>query len=74
RESVRAKLRIGVKRLLKKYGYPPDKQKMATDLVLEQAELLSDKWSEMNEEDAASSYVLDNAPVMAVADKLRKVL
>lgn len=46
RETVRAKLRIMVKRLLKKYGYPPDKQAMATDLVLEQAELLSDKWVE----------------------------
>lgn len=51
RESVRAKLRIGVKRLLKKYGYPPDKQKMATDLVLEQAEVLSDRWVN-KEEDA----------------------
>ncbi|MBI3051700.1 type I restriction endonuclease subunit R [Candidatus Woesearchaeota archaeon] len=45
RETVKAKLRVMVKRLLKKYGYPPDKTAMATDLVLEQAELLSDKWS-----------------------------
>ena len=45
RETVRAKLRVMVKKLLKKYGYPPDKTQMATDLVIEQAELLSDKWA-----------------------------
>jgi type I restriction enzyme R subunit len=37
---VRAKLRVIVKRILRKYGYPPDKQEMATQTVLEQAELL----------------------------------
>ena len=40
KESVRAKLRTAVKRVLLKYGYPPDKQESATDLVLQQAELL----------------------------------
>lgn len=40
RERVRAKLRILVKRILKKYGYPPDKQEKATNTVLEQAELI----------------------------------
>jgi type I restriction enzyme R subunit len=40
KESVRAKLRVIVKRILRKYGYPPDKQEMATQTVLEQAELL----------------------------------
>ena len=40
KESVRAKLRTAVKRVLRKYGYPPDKQESATDLVLRQAELL----------------------------------
>jgi type I restriction enzyme R subunit len=44
RESVRAKLRLMVKRILKKYGYPPDLQKMAIELVLEQAEKLSECW------------------------------
>jgi len=44
RESVRAKLRLMVKRILKKYGYPPDLQKIAIELVLEQAEKLSEKW------------------------------
>ena len=47
RQSVRAKLRLMVKKLLKKYGYPPDKTQIATDLVLEQAEILSDKWVDL---------------------------
>jgi type I restriction enzyme R subunit len=38
RESARAKMRVVVKRLLRKHGYPPDKQEKATQLVLEQAE------------------------------------
>lgn len=39
RESARANLRRMVKRVLRKYGYPPDKREQATDLVIEQAEL-----------------------------------
>ena len=45
KESVRAKIRVVVKRILRKYGYPPDLQEKATLTVLEQAELLSDEWS-----------------------------
>ena len=41
RENVRAQLRVLVKRILRKYGYPPDKQEKATRTVLEQAEALS---------------------------------
>lgn len=41
KESVRAKLRVIVKRILRQYGYPPDKQEAATRTVMEQAELLS---------------------------------
>ena len=44
KKSVRAKLRLIIKRLLKKYGYPPDKQDKATATVLEQAELLCKDW------------------------------
>ncbi|MEP0848752.1 MAG: DUF3387 domain-containing protein [Phycisphaerae bacterium] len=40
KESVRARLRVLVKRILRKYGYPPDKQEKATQTVLQQAELL----------------------------------
>jgi len=45
RESVQAKLRIIVKRTLRQYGYPPDKQKLATENILKQAELFADEWS-----------------------------
>ncbi len=45
KESVRAKLRVIVKRVLRKHGYPPDKQEAATTTVLQQAELLSDLWT-----------------------------
>jgi type I restriction enzyme R subunit len=39
RENIQAKLRVSIKRLLRKYDYPPDKQKVATELVLKQAKL-----------------------------------
>ncbi len=45
KESVRAKLRIMVKRILRKHGYPPDKQEKATKTVLEQAELIATDWA-----------------------------
>ncbi|MGH1142227.1 type I restriction endonuclease subunit R [Bacillus pseudomycoides] len=43
RESARAKMRITVKRLLKKYGYPPDLQEDAIEIVIEQAERMSEQ-------------------------------
>jgi len=46
RESVQARLRVYIRRLLNKYGYPPDKQEIATKTVLEQAELLCKDWGE----------------------------
>ena len=45
RENVRANLRRLVKRTLRRYGYPPDKQEKATRTVLEQAEVLSADWA-----------------------------
>jgi type I restriction enzyme, R subunit len=45
RENVRAQLRVLVKRILRKHGYPPDKQERATQTVLEQAALLSADWA-----------------------------
>ena len=42
KESVRAKLRVTVKRTLRQFGYPPDMQKLATDTVLKQAEMIAD--------------------------------
>ncbi|HUX82057.1 MAG TPA: type I restriction endonuclease subunit R [Halothiobacillus sp.] len=44
REGVRARLRLMVKRILRKYKYPPDKQDEAVTLVLKQAEALSEAW------------------------------
>jgi type I restriction enzyme R subunit len=44
RESVRANLRVIIKRILRKFGYPPDMQQRATETVLEQAQLLCQSW------------------------------
>ncbi len=44
RENVQARLRLMVKKILRKYGYPPDKQEKATITVLEQAKLLGYEW------------------------------
>jgi type I restriction enzyme R subunit len=46
RENVRAQMRVIIKRILRKYGYPPDKQARATELVLEQAEVICKDWTE----------------------------
>ena len=43
KESVRARLRRDVKRILNRYGYPPDMQKLATEIVLKQAELIANE-------------------------------
>lgn len=45
RESARARMRVLVKRILRKYGYPPDLQDSAVQTVLQQAEALSSGWS-----------------------------
>ena len=45
RESVQAKLRLMVKRILRKYKYPPDQQDGAVELVLQQARALSEAWA-----------------------------
>ena len=46
RESVQAGIRLKVKKILRKYGYPPDKEKKATETVLKQAELVAKNWVE----------------------------
>lgn len=45
RESVCARLRTTVKRILRKHGYPPDKQEKATLTVREEAELIAKDWA-----------------------------
>lgn len=54
RASAQAKLRINVKKTLNKYGYPPDQQALATQLVLEQAKSYGDAWNK------ESSYRANN--------------
>ena len=46
RESARAKIKVMVKRILNKYGYPPDFQEEAVKTVLMQPELLCADWAE----------------------------
>jgi type I restriction enzyme, R subunit len=45
RESVQAKLRLMVKRILRKYKYPPDQQDAAVELVLQQAKVMGEAWA-----------------------------
>ena len=45
RENACAQMRVIIKRILRKYGYPPDKQSRATELVLEQAEVVCHEWA-----------------------------
>ena len=45
RENVRAQLRVLVRRILRRHGYPPDRQEKATNTVIEQAEVLSEGWA-----------------------------
>jgi len=66
RSSVQAKLKVMIKRLLRKYGYPPDQQKIATDLVLDQAKLFAEDWSE---DEVTDEYFYENVAEMAVAEK-----
>ncbi len=49
RENARARMRVLVKRILRKYGYPPDLQDAAVQNVLRQAEALSAEWAGQRE-------------------------
>jgi type I restriction enzyme R subunit len=57
KESVRAKLKVMVKRALRKFGYPPDLQKLATETVLKQAELLANHWTKERETQSTSQAI-----------------
>lgn len=73
RDAVRSKLKVMVKRLLKKYGYPPDKTLIATELVLEQAEILSDRWVEDNfYSPSYKTAEMLNTSIMGVAEDKAK--
>jgi len=45
RENVQAKMRVSVKKILRKYGYPPDRQKKAVETVLDQANIICKEWT-----------------------------
>jgi type I restriction enzyme R subunit len=45
RDTARARMRVLVKKILRKYGYPPDLQETAVQIVLQQAEALSVEWA-----------------------------
>ena len=49
RENVQAKMRIAVKKILRKHGYPPDMETKATETVIEQAKLLANEFSNTKE-------------------------
>jgi type I restriction enzyme R subunit len=49
RENVQAKMRIAVKKILRKYGYPPDLELKATDTVIEQAKMMASEFSKTKE-------------------------
>jgi type I restriction enzyme, R subunit len=64
RDSVRATMRLLIKRLLRKHRYPPEGQEAAVDLVLRQAEELADVWSSRETfHDCASAWLRSQLPV-----------
>ena len=68
RENVQAQMRVKVKKILKKYDYPPDKQQKATDTVLDQAKLLCKDWAENGHSDI-QQYLYEPSPAYAVTEK-----
>jgi len=62
RENVQAKMRIAVKRILRKHGYPPDMELKATETVLEQAKLLADNFNIAQYESESDYFPLAAEP------------
>ena len=59
RESVRAKMRNMIRIILRRYKYPPDKQAEALQLVMQQAEVLSDEWTKDGDAAKTGMYAVD---------------
>lgn len=78
KKAVRARMRAMVKRLLRRRGYPPDKQPAAVEKVIEQAEVLCRDWGERDDEPEASApparIVLDERGVPVIAGANTKVV
>jgi len=72
KKNVQSKLKVLVKRLLRKYGYPPDKEKIATDMVLEQAKGFAKDWAEDIEKSSITEYLNKPPTNMTVAEKKKK--
>lgn len=62
KETVQARLRVMVRRILRKYGYPPDKQAKATETVMEQANLICADWAEKAEIEKSDLFFSDVIP------------
>lgn len=62
RENVQAKMRIAVKRILRKHGYPPDMELKATETVLEQAKLLAGDFNSKPYESGSDYYSIAAEP------------
>ena len=67
RESVQAKMKMIIKRLLKKYGYPPDKTAKAIEIVMEQTKLKG-----KNESEEGSFIYRPTRGSIAIVDELKK--
>jgi type I restriction enzyme, R subunit len=68
RSNVQSKLKVMIKRLLRKYGYPPDQELIATDLILEQAKLFAEEWAESSQM-SSERFISQNESNFAVTDK-----
>jgi type I restriction enzyme R subunit len=63
RENVQAKMRIAVKKILRKHGYPPDMELKATETVIEQAKLLANDFNSKAYESDSDSYSIAAEPI-----------
>ena len=62
REKVQTKMRLAVKKILRKHGYPPDMELKATETVLEQAKLLADDFSHKLYDSGSDYYSIAAEP------------
>jgi type I restriction enzyme R subunit len=62
RENVQAKMRIAVKKILRKHGYPPDMELKATETVIEQAKLLANDFSDAYKQGGQQAYPIAAEP------------
>ncbi len=74
RESVRAKMRNMIRIILRRYKYPPDQQLEAIKMVMEQAEVLSDEWSQSEYDSGVKAYAVNNSDseILMVADDAKR--